>query len=137
MLQEKGKKKYQPNNYVNNKTFLEYLVTYKTSPNQKLFNELGKIFLRIAQRYITKPKFMGYSKDRQDEMVSDACMFMITSGIRDFDPAISTNAFSYFTQVSHNSFLQHINKTKLRESRCSNLNYIDKLEESEISNYDD
>jgi hypothetical protein len=123
-----SKAKTQSNNYINNKEFQAILVEYRTNPSRKLYNKLGEIVLMLAKRYILKPKFVKYSKDRQNEMISNACLIMITTCIKDYDFVKYSNPFAYFTQSCNNSFLQHINAEKLRESRYSNVSFIDNLE---------
>lgn len=130
-IPRKGRpRKNQPVNYVNNKEFLAIILEYKDSGDKKLYEKIGKVVLTIAQRYILKPSFASYDQNRKNEMISDACYYMITASLKDFDIGVSTNAFAYFTQATHNSFLQHINKTKLRESRCSTVNFLENLEEA-------
>jgi hypothetical protein len=125
---EKMVNKKTSKTYVDNKTFLKLILDYKKNPTKKCYDEIGKIVLMIARRYIMKGKFASYSKDRHDEMISNACLFMITSCIKNFEVEKSDNAFAYMTQACHNSFLQHINKWNLNESRYSNVSFIQNLE---------
>lgn len=90
--------------------------------SEELFNEvikcqelgrvndtLGMMFLTLATRYGTKPNFSGYSY--LDEMISTGVTACIAS-LHKFNAEKSTNAFAYFTQVIHTSFLQVLNKEK-------------------------
>ena len=58
--------------YIKNKTFLKLLTEYKKTKNKKIYNEIGKCFLLIATNLLNKPKFINYSEDRKNEMISDA-----------------------------------------------------------------
>ncbi len=126
---KKGRpKRNQPSNYVSNKDLLNIIIEYKKTKDRKLYEKIGSIILMITQRFILKPSFASYDQNRKNEMISDACYYMITTALKNFDPTISTNPFSYFTESAKNGFLQHINKTKLRESRCSTINFLDQME---------
>jgi DNA-directed RNA polymerase specialized sigma subunit len=72
-------------------------------------NVLGQMFLTLATRYGTKPNFSGYSY--LDEMISSGVVACIAS-LNKFNPEKTTNAFAYYTQVIHTSFLQVLNKEK-------------------------
>ena len=99
--------------YVDNKEFVTQLVAYKerlaTNADERVPEYVGMCILEICKRFSTRPNFYGYSY--RDEMVSDAvenCLMYVTN----FDPAKSSNAFSYFTQIAFFAFLRRIAREK-------------------------
>jgi hypothetical protein len=140
--------KEKPEHYVNNKEFHALLVENKKldegiellskdkesnklelnlllKKQKKIQNEIGKIFLNICKKYLTKPNLIKYTWDRKDEMISDATYFM-SRYMRRFDVE-KKNPFAYFTQACKNAFLQNINKRKKIESKFQSLGYIEQL----------
>lgn len=101
-------------NYVNNAQFHQLLVDYKKTGSRKTYNEIGKIFLIIAERMLHKLNFINYSYDRKCEMTSLACLYMIRY-LNNYNPLISTNPFSYFSQYAFNAYLQVIATHKKRD----------------------
>ena len=106
------------NNYINNKDFLECLVTYskdcvesreKGENDPKVPNYLGECFTKIAEHLSRKPNFASYSF--REEMVSDGIENCIRY-FRKFDPEKSSNPFAYFTQIVYNTFLRRIDIEK-------------------------
>ena len=99
--------------YVNNKDFHRYLVEYKETGSRKSYNEIGKIFMLIAQRFLNKSCFINYSEDRKEEMVGNAvlrmCKNIASFNLEKKDP------FSYFTTVTTNEVYQFINGQKDRD----------------------
>lgn len=59
----------------------------------------------IAERYSRKSNFVGYSF--REDMVSAAMMNLCNNALK-FDPAKSSNPFSFYTTAIHNSFLQYM-----------------------------
>lgn len=106
------------NHYVNNAEMLEALKKFRASieeakennlPQPRIPEYIGECILKIATRLSHKANFMNYSY--RDDMILDGienCMNCITS----FDPAKSSNPFSYFTQVIYFAFLRRIAKEK-------------------------
>ena len=97
-------------------TLYEYLIVAilnKPKINDYLVLQLTK----IATRYATKP--IHINRTYKEDMINSAvenCLKYITN----FDPAITTNAFSYFTQIIHYSFLRTVqseNKQRDIESK--------------------
>jgi hypothetical protein len=104
--------------YVNNKEFFAAVVSYKNQLKEareaelekpRMPNYLGDCFYKIACRYIYHPWFRGY--DFKEEMISDAVLHCVKY-VDTFDPAKTTNAFSYFTQTIHNAFRYRVEKEK-------------------------
>lgn len=111
--------------YVNNVEFQEHLVAFFNNKDNSAKEKLGKIFMIIAQRILNKPCFINYTRDRKDDMVSDATFFMVKYMDR-YDPARG-NPFAFFSQIAFNAFRQNINKTKKRNAMFVPLNYLDNI----------
>lgn len=109
--------------YVDNKKFHEALVEYKKTGSRKSYNEIGKFFLIISQRMLQKLSFINYSEDRKNEMCSLACLYMIRY-LKNYNTDIYKNAFSYFSQISYNAYLQVIIINKKRDLMFSSLDLI-------------
>jgi hypothetical protein len=104
--------------YVNNAEFLMAVIDYKQRLNTskvdgtdppRIPEYIGECILAIANRLSRRPNFSGYSY--REDMVLDGienCMQCMHS----FDPAKSSNPFSYFTQVIWFAFLRRIAKEK-------------------------
>jgi hypothetical protein len=114
----KEAKMSQSKHYVNNADFLKALIDYKKNcveasennkPDPHIPNYIGSCFLQIAEHLSRKPNFVMYSF--RDEMIADGvenCLMYF----RNFDPDISNNPFSYFTQIIYYAFLRRIAKEK-------------------------
>jgi hypothetical protein len=109
------------NHYVDNKQLYDCIVQYKSQcieakQNKKdkprIPNYAGKCILMIAERLSLKPNFINYSF--RDEMISDGVENCI-SYFDNYDPAKSTNAFAYFTQIIYYAFLRRILKEKKQQ----------------------
>jgi len=104
--------------YVNNADFLESIKEYRSKvqeakekdlPKPQVNNYIGECILKIANHLSYKPNFINYSY--RDEMISDGienCLQYIDN----FDPAKSSNPFSYFTQIIYYAFLRRIQREK-------------------------
>lgn len=99
--------------YVNNKEFHGHLTEYKLNNSRKSYNEIGKIFLLIAQRLLNKSCFINYSDDRKEEMIGNAVLRMCKN-IDSFDLE-KKDPFSYFTTVATNEVYQFINNQNERD----------------------
>ncbi len=115
------KKKKNAAHYVDNELFLEAMVAWKVTVadaeaagDQKpgVTEYIGKCFLDIATHLSYRPNFIGYSY--REEMISDGienCLMYCSN----FDPAKSSNPFSYFTQIIYYAFLRRIQKEKKQQ----------------------
>jgi DNA-directed RNA polymerase specialized sigma24 family protein len=112
--------------YVNNKRFNDLLKEYEETKSSHAFNEIGKIFLLIAQNLLNKTNFINYTQDRKEEMVSDATYFM-TKYVDRYDTS-KKNPFSYFTRVAYNAFLQNINDYNRRDEMFRPIEYIENFD---------
>ena len=99
--------------YVDNKYFHKMLVEYKETGSRKAYNEIGKIFLMIAQRWLNKSNFINYSDDRKEEMIGNSVLRMCKN-IDSFNLE-KKDPFGYFTEVTKNEVLQFINKQNDRD----------------------
>lgn len=128
----KNKKRY----YINNDEFIALLDEYKATENRKTYEKIGKCFLEIARGAIRDPSFFGYSEDRKDEMISNACYYMIKY-INKFDKEKSNNPFGYFSQIAFNAYLQYINETKKREKHIVPVSFSENLLNDGVVEVDD
>ena len=115
------KKKKNAAHYVDNEEFLVAMVAWKVtlaeaeaSGDSKpgVTEYIGKCFLDIATHLSYRPNFIGYSY--REEMISDGienCLMYCSN----FDPAKSSNPFSYFTQIIYYAFLRRIQKEKKQQ----------------------
>ena len=111
--------------YVNNKNFQRLLINFFDTGDKKIKEKLGKIFLIISERILNKPCFINYTKDRKDDMISDATFFMVKYVDR-YDPSRG-NPFAFFSQIAFNAFRQNINKVKKRTDMFVPLSYLDNV----------
>jgi hypothetical protein len=101
-------------NYINNTEFLEKLAKYQKSKKKAIKNnepippipdDIGICILDIARGLARRPNFSAYTF--KEEMISDGienCFQYLDN----FDPKISKNPFSYFTQIVYYAFLRRI-----------------------------
>jgi len=100
--------------YVDSKKFLTEYVRYATVrddavaqglPKPPITDYLGDCIQKICTHLAFKPNFINYSF--RDDMIADAienCLMYFDN----FDPAISTQIFSYYTQTAYFAFLRRI-----------------------------
>ena len=105
-----------PQNYINNKSFLEALIAYKKEckiaeekglprPMTKTYDYLGECFLQISTRLMNRPNFMSYSY--KSDMISDAIMDCVQR-MDNFNPEKSSNPFAYFSQLCFHAAVRRI-----------------------------
>ena len=115
------REKKKPIHYVSNKDFLAAIVERKEllaeaeaqgeDPPQ-ISNYLGECILKIANHLSYRPNFINYTY--REEMISDGienCLQYIDR----FDPEVSKNPFSYFTQIIYFAFVRRITKEKKQQ----------------------
>lgn len=92
--------------YVDRQKFYEALVErkelLKTNPDLRVSPYIGECIVKICRGLASKWNFAQYTY--KDEMVSDAILHVLKY-IDSFDPKVSTNPFSYYTQTAYNSFM--------------------------------
>lgn len=115
------KKKKNAAHYVDNEEFFVAMVAWKklvleaeAAGEQKpgATEYIGTCFLEIATHLSYRPNFIGYSY--REEMISDGienCLMYASN----FDPAKSSNPFSYFTQIVYYAFVRRIQKEKKQQ----------------------
>lgn len=109
-------KKRVPRNYINNEDFCKSLIEYKAICAEceqeekvppKIPNYIGECWMKIAQNFARKPEFFNYPY--KDEAINDAIVNCILYW-KNFDPEVSRNAFSYFSQYAYFAFIRRINQ---------------------------
>jgi hypothetical protein len=104
--------------YVNNKDFLEAIITYKKNCDLArdkgkqipvIPKYIGECIFDMANRLARRPNFSGYAF--KEDMIMDGVENCLKY-IEKFDPEKSNNPFAYFTQVIWFAFLQRIAKEK-------------------------
>jgi DNA-directed RNA polymerase specialized sigma subunit len=95
-------------NYINNEQFTILLKDYEQTKNPRTYEKLGKCFLAIADNILCKPNFINYDHMRKEDMLSDACYYMVKY-INTYDTT-KNNPFAFFSQIAFNAFIQNINK---------------------------
>ena len=93
----------------------------KTQADEVTYNEFAKCILLMIKKILTKPQFSGYSF--KDDFYSDAS-YKILKYIHNFDhtkksaiTGLPVNAFSYVSQIIHNSIIYIIGEHKKYNSR--------------------
>jgi hypothetical protein len=75
-------------------------------------NEIGKLYVKVADGMMKRPNFINYPPDQKIDMISDALFYMTRAGERyDVNKA---NPFAYLSQITFNSFLLSIKNMKKR-----------------------
>lgn len=119
--------------YLNNEEFLNLIKNYKKTKDKKLYEKLGKAFKAIVTNLLYRPNFVNYTQDLKDDMVSDACFFMVKYFDR-FDENKSENPFAYFTMIAWRAIIQNIKKFKEYQELFVSINFIEYLDESDELN---
>lgn len=114
MAGKRGRKAKKNAYYVDPKIFFDSIVEYKETGCDKLYNEIGKMFILIANGMSFKPNWINYSEDIKEEAVSLG-LYNMTKYINTFNPERSKNAFAWFSQISFNAFRLTIKKFKETE----------------------
>lgn len=104
--------------YIDNAQFLAALVEFrkevkiakKNKREEPPINDyIGGCFLKIAENLARKPNFASYTF--REDMIADAVENCLRS-IHNFNPALSNNPFSYFTQIVFFAFIRRITNEK-------------------------
>jgi hypothetical protein len=75
----------------------------------RITEELGKMFLKLSERYAQRSNWRGYTY--RDEMEASAILQLTYVGLR-FNEAKSANPFAYYTAAVNNSFCRVLNTEK-------------------------
>lgn len=88
-------------------TNAELLAAVKRAKEKdELTDELARMFMKLVKRYASRINFVGYPYN--DDLQSQA-LLNLTRGWKSFDETRFSNAFAYYTQITHNSFIQYLN----------------------------
>tara|TARA_B100001971_G_C18211896_1_gene551259 strand:- start:455 stop:1000 length:546 start_codon:yes stop_codon:yes gene_type:complete len=111
-------KKKKPEHYIDNDEFLAAMVDFKKAVAEAektgterpmVSNYIGECFLKLATHRAQQRNFRDYT------FIGGMIMDGVENCLRyidNFDPDISGNPFSYFTQIIYYSFLRRIAKEK-------------------------
>lgn len=116
--------------YINNAEF-EFLIReyYRTDVFSE---ELGVMINKISEHVMFMPRFISYTSNYSDSMISDSNYKMIKAlNERKFDPDRGS-AFSYFTRICINSFFFVTEKE--RKNKMTISQYRDELYDELESN---
>jgi hypothetical protein len=106
-INKRTEKRKNAKNYLNNADLLAELK--KSREQDKMTDELAKMFMVLAERYASKGRFINYTYNE------DLQGFALLTGVKvwkSFDPSKSSNPFAYFTQVFKAAFLQYDNSER-------------------------
>lgn len=81
----------------------------KSKQEGKITQELGRMFLLIAEKFSMHKSFYRYSF--REDMVSEAALNLCLNGLK-FDDTMYSNPFSYYTTAVYRSFLQFLSVEK-------------------------
>lgn len=118
--------------YCSNKEMIAELVKFKETGIMS--NELGKMFMDIANKLGGHTNFRYYNNNIKDELIS-AAIHRLVANAHKFDlERANGNAFAYFTQVAWNAFVfackKHYKHTNLKQKIAGE--YLNQLEGSEL-----
>lgn len=114
----KTKRKRKSSHYIDNNILLNELIKYKKEKSiaikektsiPKVPEYIGSCILKIAEKLASRPNFAGYTW--KSDMIGDGienCLMYLDN----FDPRVSKNPFSYFTQIIYYAFLRRIEREK-------------------------
>jgi len=94
--------------YINNKDLIPELEKMKLN-NDKISEELGKMFYLIARNLSNKSNYISYTW--KQDMVQEA-VFTCVKYIKNFNLEKSRNPFAYITTICNHSFIAYIKKQK-------------------------
>ena len=86
--------------------------------------ELGAMFIKLAERMTLKKQFVRYSQEIKNDLISNA-LVSLTKGWDKFDPEKSSNPFAFFSSITFNAFLQHLNAYYRQKNIKNELTMLD------------
>ena len=86
---------------------------YFSKDHGRITEELGRMFLKLADRYGTRSNWRGYTYN--DEMRAQAVLQLSQIGLQ-FDESKSENPFAYYTAAVTNSFTRVLNIEKKNQN---------------------
>jgi len=136
--------------YIDNKLFCKEMTEWKKlvhdaeecgDKRPPVTDYIGEAFLKIAEHLSHRPNFINYPF--REDMIGDGVENCLLYA-HNFDPAKSSNPFSYFTQIIYYAFLRRIEKEKKQafiKYKCLQMNDFDgkvvdwMKKDSDISSY--
>ena len=104
-------KKKTKQNYIDNEQLLADYIRWTKEPDfaTKIPNYIGKYIILIVDNLAKSGNFSGYSwlQEMKDDAIVTICRY-----IRNFNPEISRNPFSYLTKLAYHSFQSRIGLEK-------------------------
>lgn len=93
------------------KDMIEWLDERKHSndENYPVSNKIASTLELLIKHFLKRPNFSSYTY--KERMISDATYLCIRYA-KNFDPTISKNPFSYFTQITYHAFIRVIELEK-------------------------
>jgi len=129
------------NYYVDKLEFHNALKEYNETKSQKSYNKIGKFFLSIAENYLNRPRYINYSKDWKDDMISEAvfdmCRYKHNYDVEKMEKRyeeydILPDPFSYFSQYAF-SGAQRLLKSKYADMEILvKLPFIENIDKKEM-----
>lgn len=117
--------------YCSNKEMIAELQKFKDT--NIMSNELGKMFMDIANKLGGHTNFRYYNNNVKDELISAAIHRMVANAHKFDLLRPGGNAFAYFTQVAWNAFVfackKHYKHINLKQKIATE--YLSQLEGSE------
>ena len=122
------KNKEERKQYCSNKEMIAELKKYKDTGI--MTNELGKMFIDIANKLGGHTSFRYYNNNVKDELISSAIYRMVVNAHKFDLERHNANAFAYFTQVAWNAFImsckQHYKHVNIKQKIATE--YLSELE---------
>lgn len=75
----------------------------KSRPPNPPTQELCAMLRSIAEHLLGSPKYRGYAKDLQQDMVS-AALIKCLKNVKNWDPSKGASSFNYFTRCCEHAF---------------------------------
>lgn len=114
--------------YCNNSDMMKELKKFKKT--KIMSNELGQMFMDIANKLSGHSYFRYYNNNVKDELISCAIHRMVQYAHRFDARRTKSNAFAYFTQIAWNEFVKTCKKHYKQINLKNNIanNYLSQLE---------
>ncbi len=109
-LQIMSKNNDTKKHYVDNQELEKELVDWIETG--EMSERLGNMFIKIAEGLSYNRKFINYTSNWKDEMVSKAVLHLCSYADNYNPDHPKSNAFAYCTQIAYRAFQQWINKAK-------------------------
>lgn len=112
-----------------------------SSKSRRVYEKIGKQFLLIATNFMNKPRYINYSDDWKDDMISEAVYDMIRY-IHNYDVDLmesyldrgkTPDPFSYFSQYVRNGAMRYLSERYKDADFLVRLSFIENIDKREIS----